>query len=85
MTELRVVRQLGVFGLERHGDCRMIVECERDEGRGCLSGFRREGGSRRWAGDSAKCCPVVDICQEGSESDTKGGSGGSSGVPSGGS
>jgi hypothetical protein len=42
MTELRVVRQLGVFGLERHGDCRMIVECERDEGRGCLSGFCRE-------------------------------------------
>jgi hypothetical protein len=48
-------------------------------------GFVGSGGSRRWAGDSARCCPVVDICQEGRESDTKGGSGGSSGVPSGGS
>ena len=52
MAELRVVRQLGVFGFERHGECRTILGGERDQGCRCLvvvvQLYQRGGSS--WVG-----------------------------------
>ena len=52
MAELRVVRQLGVFGFERHGECRTMLGGERDKRCRCLVEVVQlcQRGGNSWVG-----------------------------------